>query len=245
LTLAAQLQWKDILLPAGIVLAIFLSALLLPPLGVIIGIFSPVPLIVISLQRGRQAGLMATALVALALLAAAGGQQALFFLAEYAAMAIVMAETIRRRMPFDKCILFSVLVAAALSGFLLLLMFSGKQVSLTDFLQQQVKTHFEQSFEAFKTVEKDAADLAAMEKMMEKTSRSFAASYPAIVVAGSLLAVLVNYSVARWAMNRLYANAGLFTGRFSTWMLPDFFIWVFILAAGALFLPPGAAATWD
>ncbi|MFQ5673612.1 MAG: DUF2232 domain-containing protein [Nitrospinales bacterium] len=241
--MTAPLQWKDILLPAGVVLAIFLAALLLPPLGVLVGIFSPVPLIVISLQRGRRAGLMATALVLLALLAAAGGQQALFFLAEYAAMALVMAETIRLRMPFDKCILYSVLVSAAASGILLLLVFSGKQVSLTDFLQQQVTAHFEQSLEALKTVEKDTVDLATMKQLMEKTSRSFAASYPAIIVAGSLLAALANYSVARWATHRLYANAGIFTGRFSTWVLPDFFIWIFIVAAGGLFLPQGMAAT--
>ncbi|MEC7640775.1 MAG: DUF2232 domain-containing protein [Nitrospinota bacterium] len=220
-------------------LVIFFTALLLPPLGVVVGIFSPAPLIIISLKRGKHAGLITTGLVFLALLMATGIQQALFFVAEYAVLAIIIAEMVRQELSFDKCILFSVIGSAILSGLLLILVFSGKEVSLTEFLQQQVKTHFEQSLEALKTVKQDDVDLATMEQFMEKTSRSFAASYPAIIVVGSLMGALLNYSLARWVMQRFYAGTCSFVGSFSVWVLPDFIIWIFILSAGSLFFPDG------
>ena len=205
----------------------------------IVGIFSPAPLIIISLKRGVQVGLISTSLVFMALLMTIGVQQALFFFTEYAVLAIIMAETLRIRLSFDKCVLFSVLGSTVLSGFLLILIFSGKDVSLTEFLKQQVETHFEQSLEAFKTVEQEELDSAAMEKFVEKVSRSFAVSYPAIIFVGSLIGAVVNFSITRWVMQRYYSGAHFFSGCFSVWVLPEFFIWFFIFSAGSLLLSEG------
>ena len=78
-----SLQLREIILPAAIVLVVFFVALLLPPFGVIVGIFSPAPLVILSLTKGRQVGLVTTGLVFMALFVAMGIQHALFFFSEY------------------------------------------------------------------------------------------------------------------------------------------------------------------
>lgn len=235
-----QLQLKEILLPVILVLAIFLAVLVFPPFGMVVGVLSPVPLIVISLRKGKQAGLICTGLVLLVILVVMGMRQAMFFLAEYAVMAMIMAETLRLQLPFEKNIFFSALGTAALSGILLWFVFAGNEVSLTEFLQQQIKTQIEQSVDSLKGMGKDMGDLD--EDFIDETSRSFAASYPGIIVISSLFGAWVNYSVVRAIMLRFYGKAVLFNGKFSTWMLPDQFIWIFILSAASLFLSEGAVS---
>ncbi|MFQ5715791.1 MAG: DUF2232 domain-containing protein [Nitrospinales bacterium] len=231
--------FKGILLPAAIVLAIFFIALLLSPLGMVVGILAPAPLVVVSLQKGKQAGLIAAGLVVLAIMAAMGPQVAVFFFAEYAAMAFIMAETLRRRLAFEKCVAFSALGSAALTGFLLLLVFTGQEMPSGDFLEEQIKAQFRQSVEALNAMGRGLAGFDSADAFIEKTSRLFAASYPAVVVIGSLFGALANYSVARALTRRQPELAPYFSGSFSTWMLPEHFIWIFILSAGALFLPEG------
>lgn len=231
--------FKGILLPAAIVLAIFFTALLLAPLGMIVGILAPAPLVVVSLQKGRQAGWIAAGLVVLAIMAAMGPRVAVFFFAEYAVMAFIMAETLRLRLAFEKCVSFSALGSAALMGFLLLLVFTGQEIPSGDFLEEQIKIQFRQSIEVLNAMGRGTAGFDSADAFIEKTARVFAASYPAVIVIGSLFGALANYSVARALARRRRELAPYFSGSFSTWILPEYFIWIFILSAGALFLPEG------
>ena len=82
-----------------------------PPLGALIGVLSPFPLVFMYLQRGRQVGIALIALVFAVLLLLVGANQAMLFLAEYALMALLLGEMIRIQLPADRCIAISALAS--------------------------------------------------------------------------------------------------------------------------------------
>ena len=89
------------------------------PFLIMVGVLIPVPLIFAYIRLGRRSGVILFTLIFSVLFVLIGPRQAVLFFTEYAVLAGVMAETIRFRLPFDKCILFSTLVPAALSIILL------------------------------------------------------------------------------------------------------------------------------
>ena len=106
-----------------------------PTLFVIIGVLIPVPLILVYVHLGRRPGITLLALVFVVLFTLLGPRQAVLFFTEYAVLAGVMAETIRYRLSFDKCILFSTLVSAVLSITLLSFIFVDRESTLMEFLR--------------------------------------------------------------------------------------------------------------
>lgn len=228
---------KEVFLPILLVLAVFAVGLVFPPLSVVMGIVSPAPLIFVYLQRGRQVGLVAAGALFLMILALMGIKAAAVFFAEYAVLAAIMAETIRLRFTMQKSVLFSALGSAALSGVLLFLFFAGKEATLTDLFQQQVREQAESSLETLKGMGKDKAELDSMRGVVEKASRLLAVSYPAFIVLGSLICAAANYTLVRFVWLRMYGEAPMFAEKFSGLVLPDQLVWPFILSAASFFLP--------
>ena len=232
---------QDIAVPATLVLILFFVALIIPVLGVVIGIFSPVPLIYVYLQRGRETGLAGIAAVALVLLIFFGIRHAVFFLAEYGILAAILSETIRMRLPVDRSAFLGALGTGFASGILLYLTFSGSDGSVVDFLKEQIKGHLLQSMEAIKDVSKGDEALEVWdEAMIDSLAGKFALAYPAFIYAGCMFASLVNYGVAGLFWRRLGGSSGYFADRFSLWSLPETSIWALIGSSAAVwFLDAG------
>ena len=121
-----QIQAKDYLIPYGIFLVIIVVAFVAPPLGMIVGMFTPVPLILLYLQRGKVTGLTTITGVSLALLVLVGPQMAIAFIVAYGIMAAAMAETTRLSFSLEKIVLVSALVPAGLTVLLLFVGLAGE-----------------------------------------------------------------------------------------------------------------------
>ena len=78
---------KNLLVPVVLVFILFFGLMVFPPLGALIGVLSPFPLVFIYLLRGRQVGIVLVGLVFVVLLLLVGANRAMLFLAEYALMA--------------------------------------------------------------------------------------------------------------------------------------------------------------
>ena len=233
---------KNLLLPVILVFILFFALMVFPPLGALIGILSPFPLVFIYLQRGRQVGMALIALVFVVLLLLVGANQAMVFLAEYALMALLLGEMIRIKLPCDRCIAISALASGLVSIVLLLVLFGDQDTSVKEFFEQQFRAHFSQSMEAFESVGENKAEVADMKAFAERTAEGFAASYPAFLLIGSLIGSAANYALVRIAWTRLY-GPGLFSGgAFSEWLCSENLIWAFILSSAALFLGEGMVA---
>ena len=240
--MAEPLQPKNLLVPVVLVFVVFFALMVFPPLGALIGVLPPFPLVFIYLQRGRQVGFALMALVFVVLLLLVGANQAMLFLAEYALMALLLGEMIRIQLPGDRCIAISALASGLVSIVLLLVLFSDQDTSVKEFFEGQMRAHFSLSMEAFESVGENKAEVADMKAFAEQTAETFAASYPAFLLIGSLIGSAANYALIRIAWTRLY-GPGLFPGvAFSEWLCSENLIWVFILSAAALFLGQGMIA---
>jgi uncharacterized protein YybS (DUF2232 family) len=233
---------KNLMVPVVLVFALFFALMVFPPLGALIGVLSPFPLVFVYLQRGRQTGIALVALVFAVLLLLIGINQAMLFLAEYALMAVVLGEMIRIQLPGDRCIAISALASGFVSIVLLVALFGDQDISTKEFFEKQVRAHFSQSMDAFESMGEDKAQVAEMKAFAERAAEGFAASYPAFLLIGSLIGAAANYALVRIAWIRLY-GPGLFSGRaFSQWICPETLVWGFILSGAALFLGQGMVA---
>jgi uncharacterized protein YybS (DUF2232 family) len=240
--LAKLIPPKNLLVPAVLVFILFFGLMVFPPLGALIGVLSPFPLVFIYLQRGRQVGIALVVLVFAVLLLLVGANQAMLFLAEYALMALVLGELIRLQIPADRCIAISALASGFVSMVLLVALLGDQDVSVKEFFTKQVRSHFSQSMEAFESMGESKAEVEEMKAFAEKAAVSFAASYPAFLLIGSLIGAAANYALIRIAWMRFY-GPGLFSGRaFSEWVCPENLVWGFILSGMSLFLGHGMVA---
>jgi len=221
----------------------FLFALIVfPPLGTLVVLLSPFPLVFIFLRRGKQVALVLMSLIFCVLWFLVGQNQALLFMAEYAVMALVLGEMIQARYPGDWCIGASSLVSAVVSIILLVALLGNQETTVQDFFEKQIRAHFVQSIETFESIEENKAEIAEIKAFVDKTVGGFASAYPAFVFVGSLISAIANYSLLRIVWDRLYGPGLLPEGTFSEWVCPENFIWVFIAASVAWFLGQGIIA---
>ncbi|MBT3921126.1 MAG: DUF2232 domain-containing protein [Nitrospina sp.] len=236
------LQQKKLLVPVVLVFFLFFALMVFPPLGALVGVLSPFPIIFLYLQRGRQVGIILITLIFVMLLLLVGANQAMLFLAEYALMALLMGEMIRFRLPGDRCIAISALASGLVSIVLLLTLFGDQDTSVKGFFEEQIRAHFSQSMKAFESVGENKTEVEEMKAFAERTAEVFAASYPAFLLIGSLIGAAANYALIRIAWTRLY-GPGLFSGRaFSEWVCSENLVLGFILSGAALFLGQGLLA---
>ena len=110
-----------------------------PPLGALVALLSPFPLIFIFLQRGKQVALVLMTLIFGVLWFLVGQNQALLFMAEYAVMALVLGEMIQARYPGDWCIGASSLISAVVSILLLVALLGNQETTVQDFFEKQIQ----------------------------------------------------------------------------------------------------------
>ena len=235
-------QWpksQNLLLPVVLIFALLFALVVIPPLGALVGILSPFPLVFIFLQRGKQVALVLMALIFGVLWFLVGQNQALLFMAEYAVMAFVLGEMIRARFPGDWCIGASSLISGGVSILLLVALLGDQDATVKEFFENQIRAHFAQSFETFGSVGENKAEVEEIKAFFEKMVGGFASSYPAFVFIGSLISAMANYGLLRLVWGRIY-GPGLFSERtFAQWICPENLVWLFIAACLALFLGQG------
>jgi MFS family permease len=230
-----QLKPEKGLLLVAILLAFLFLVALVPALSVLIGVLIPVPLIFVYIHFGRRPGLVLLALIFVVLFTLMGPRQATLFFTEYAVLASVMAEAIRFRLSFDKCISFSALVSAVLSIVLLLFMFTDREATLLEFFQKQIDRHFAQSIESLKAIGDKSEELKVVQDFADKTSGSLARAYPSFIVLGTFVTALINYYATRFLWRRIYGYDIFHEAQFSGWVIPDQVIWV-LIGSSAVFL---------
>ena len=233
--MVGRLKTEKALLLVVVLLVFLFVVMLAPGLSVMLGILIPIPLTFVYVRFGRRTGLFLLTLIFMVLFILMGPKQAILFFTEYAVLAGVMAETIRFRLSFDKCILFSALVSAALSIALLLFVFVDREATLLEFFQKQVDGHFTQSIEALKAMGDKPEELKVLQDFAGKASGSLVQAYPSFIALGTFITALINYYATRFLWRRIDTYEMFHHARFSGWVVPDQVIWV-LIGSSAVFL---------
>ena len=220
-----------------VVLLVFLFVVMLVPgFLLMIGVLIPVPLTIVYIRFGRRAGLVLLLLIFIVLLTLLGPKEAILFFTEYAVLAGVMAETIRFKLSFDKCILFGSLISSALSIAVLLFVFVDREATLLQFFQKQIDGHLSQSIEALKAMDDKSEELKVLEKFAGKASDTLVQAYPTFIALGAFITALINYYATRFLWRRIDDHDMFHHARFSGWVVPDQAVWVLIGSSAAFAL---------
>ncbi len=238
-----RFQPRDILLPYGIFLAIFLVAWIIPPLGVIVGVLIPVPLILVYLQRGKLTGLISITGVAAALWILVGPQLAVAFVSAYGIMAAAMAEATRWSLPFEKTILFSALAPALLTGLLVVVGMTGQEESLSQHLESLLKKEAAGYVQELEKSGETPEDIRAIRATIDEMAPVLASIFPAFILVSSLVGALINFLAVRFLWLKFYSRKYFEGVEVARWMFSDSLVWLLIGSVGALIVGEGLLRT--
>ena len=231
-------QAKDVLIPYGIFLFIILVAFVAPPLGMIVGMLTPVPLILVYLQRGKVMGLITISTVALALFFLVGPELAIAFIATSGLMAAAMAESTRLSFSLEKIILVSTLVPTVFALVIMFAGLAGKEGSSLEILEDNFKETAQSYIQILEKSGETPENLAVFRKAVEDRAPIVARIIPSFVLIGTLVGVVINFLTVRYVWLRFYSRKYFDGMDVSRWMLPDVTVWVLIAAIGSIFLGP-------
>jgi uncharacterized protein YybS (DUF2232 family) len=238
-----QFQARNALIPYGIFLVIIVLTFLAPPLGLIVGMFTPVPLILVYLQRGKITGLVTITGVALVLLVLVGPELAIAFVTAYGIMAAAMAESTRLSLSFEKIIGVSTLVPAVLTLLILFAGLAGGEGSSMEALEATIKDAADSYIQILEKSGETPENLKAIRKSVEDTAPMAARVFPSFILISTLVGVVINFLAVRYLWLRFYSREYFEGMDVSRWMLPDVMVWVLIAAIGSMFLGPEISQT--
>ncbi len=198
--------------------------------------FTPVPLILVYLQRGKITGLMTITGIGLALLVLVGPQLAIAFIAAYGIMAAAMAETTRLSFSFEKIVLISALAPAVLTLLMLFIGLEGE--SSMKALEDTLRSEAESYIQVLEKSGETAENLKNIRKSVEDTIPIAARIFPSFILIGALMGAITNFLTVRYLWLRFYTRQYFEGMDVSRWMLPDVMVWVLIASIGSMFFGP-------
>jgi hypothetical protein len=211
-------------------LILYLAAAAVPFAGLMIPFVAPLSLILLSIRRGVGAGVMG--LLVLFLL------MGIWFplpgttspMLEFGVMALALGEGIRRGWKSERTVFLATLAAGVGMSLLLLLETLRLGVSLLSFLDQQVGIRLQELREVVAKTHLPLVSWEALEGFLLR-------SYPALIFLSILLVALINYYLARYLRGLNNPEARREDLPFSSWSIPEQWIWGFILSLFLYLLP--------
>jgi len=200
--------------------------------------FTPVPLILVYLQRGKVSGLITITGVGLALLVLVGPQLAIAFMVAYGIMAAAMAESTRLSFSFEKIILVSTLVPAVLTLLMLFLGLAGGEGSSMKALEETLKEAAASYIQIIEESGESPENLKIIRESVKETIPIAARVFPSFILVSTLMGAVVNFLAVRYLWLKFYTGKYFEGMDASLWMLPDVVVWGLIASIGSMFFGP-------
>ncbi len=215
----------------------FVAGFIIPLLGQMLALVTPVPLILVSIRHGRREGLIALAATCVLVLVLGGWQAAAILLFSFGLIAMGIAEGMRRQMRPEKIALLGGLLPIAVGGAIIVFYLArvGKNPigAVEEYLRESIT-------EAAALYTKMGLTQTAV--MIKSISDSFvhnlARLMPGITVATSVIQAAFCYGVSRTIISRKDVTASA-AGKvpLAGWYAPDAWVWGLIAALALVVLP--------
>jgi len=211
-------------------LVLFLATSLIPIIGIALSIFTPLPLILLSLRRGPLGGAMGLLFLFLLLHFSSSFPRAISFLLEFGGVALVLGEGIRREWRSERAVLLATLCGGA-GTFLLLISYMVRlRVGLSGLIGKQVLGRLQEIRGVFERMGPSPISWSSLQDF-------FLQSYPALLFLSILFGATLNYYLAQRIRGSGRSEAKRSSVPFSSWSIPDSWVWGFILALLFYLLP--------
>lgn len=211
-------------------LVLFLAAPFLPVLGLTLSLFTPLPLILLSIRRGFVGGVMGLLFLTLLLVLSSSPPRAISFLIEFGGMSLLLGECVRRGWRIERAILLTSLLSSA--GIFVLFLSHVQRLGIrpADFLNQQIGSRLRELQEVM-------AKTGLSIDSWEPIGQFLVESFPAFFFLSILLATSLNYFLARFVRGLKDPEAKKKDLPFSSWSISERWVWGFILALALYLLP--------
>ena len=260
----AVLRKPELAVGAGASVLLFLTIGLIPGLGLLLGMFSPVPLYYLYYRRGRLFGLTAVSvslgMVLVVYLAMDHPAGTLAYL-EYCLLAAALAETSRMGLTPGKVIGGAALVVILFG--LVLLYSSGMgesdetEADTRELLEQQVRDSLDlyrplldappptpgPGEKASGRPSDEAASSPIGDDTIERLVKILANIFPGLAVIGAVMMAWINFLVGRALVRRSGTPWPPALTDLKTWSAPEPLVWVLLVAGFAAFVMDGWTST--
>jgi uncharacterized protein YybS (DUF2232 family) len=219
--------------------ATFLFVAMVPLLGPLVVVLTPMPVLYYTSQLGRLRGI---SVLAAALLTAYGILALLkqhinlptFFM--IAVTGFLLAEILRRNYSFEKTVLTAALFLFFCgSGFIV---YSSWQANIApwELIERYVAAVIKENIELYSQLNISQEQIKTIRENTSQITRFFAGVFPALGISGSVFTVWINL-LAGQMLFRVRKLSFPDFGDLTLWAAPDWLVWIFIAAGGMLFVP--------
>jgi uncharacterized protein YybS (DUF2232 family) len=216
---------------------LFLAAFVIPLLGQMLALFTPVPLIILSVRHGKEKGLIAL-VASSAIVALLGGWQlaAILFLS-FGLMAIGIAEGMRLNWKHEQTSLLGGLLPIVVLGVILVVYFSRIGKNPVTVAEEYLRSSLAETAKFYTSM--NLTDMAAMVNAVSDTFVHYLVRLsPGIIIATSVAQAACCYGIARAViMRRPGAGPMPVQTPFSLWHAPDSWVWGLIAALALIVVP--------
>lgn len=241
------MSMKRLLLSALWAALMFAAGLVVPLLGQLAALFSPVPLIMAYALAGRNRGMLALAVSGLLVMVFTGWQSAVIFLLSFGLMAAGAAEGMLRRFRPENAVLLAGLVPAALLGLALAAAFAKGGVNPVTALEGYLRSSVDEAVKLYTALGLNEA-AAAVQAVSESFIYYLVRLTPSLAVATAVVQAACCYGIAK-VLLRKNAEAAAFlpATTLASWHAPDTWVWGLIAALGLSAVPwhGAAVAGWN
>ena len=236
-----NMQYRSLIIATIQTIGLFLAAFVIPLLGQVLALFTPVPLIILSLRHGKWQGLIALT-VASAVVAALGGWQlaAILFLS-FGLMAIGISEGMRRDWKHEKTALLGGLLPVVVLGILIAAYFFRIGKNPVTVAEEYLRNSLAETAKFYTSLKLE--DMAVMvNAVSDKFVHYLVRFSPGLIIATSVAQAACCYGIARAVLMRRQETAQMPTqGPFALWHAPDPWVWGLIVALALIIIPQETA----
>ncbi len=227
----------------GLASLLMLAASVLPTLSILFYFFLKAPLILISLGNGFRIGLLALGAIAALVIPFSHGDYNLPYLIEYGAVAMIMAEALRRKMSFNRIVILCAAVSVSIA---LISMALNPPLGADSLLEVPARLVAQMRGDAGQLSSQGGVDprhLKGMGHFIALMEVVISRAFPALLITGAALGALLNYLTAN-KLSRGFAGLGSFNpGALSTWAASEHYVWFFIIGGTMAVVPFGVSRT--
>lgn len=211
---------------------LFLGSLYIPFFGIALALFSPVPLVILSMRYGLRRGVGSALIASFLILLIGGPFQAFVFIFNSAAVAIAIGFLVGRGFKASEVIFYGTL--ASLGAKVLFFILSALLIGINplEFNLKMIQDAFKSSVEFYEKLGLISGDSYFSGPKVETLVSYLRVIFPAIIILASALDAFLTFVVSGWVLRKLKEEFPQISS-FSEWRFPRSVFWGMVL--GLLF----------
>ncbi len=218
--------------------ALFAAGFIIPFLGQMLALITPVPLILAYVRFGRREGLAALGASCVLVLFLGGWQAAAILLFSFGLISLGVAEGMRRRMKPEQAVLLGGLLPIAVLGAIVIFYLARVGKNPISAVEEYLRESIAEAATLYARM--GLTDAATMIKSVSDSFIHYLARLmPGITVATSVMQAAFCYGISRIIIRKKDGPAPE-TGQYSlfaVWYAPDAWVWGLIIALALVILP--------